>query len=257
MMFRFIQAVRSRHVDGLGWDGPGLFMTFDPIPHEVRYAWRVDGPEAALKGLDLSRLGFETAIRRYPALEKGGDRVEHLVASHRSLWASLTLRWALLGSPLRVTAGPRQALSWDAETAVERWGTKWDVYGADFSFRIEDDFDSEERLSRIAQKMSAFRLSSLMRLIAPLIFRDSPLEAFVRSFDTPWDPPIGFYETLHRIGFRVCAAYNVRSEYGGEFSGGTDKRFVLDFDDPNLRRSYRAWLETFRIRRIWLSAKDG
>lgn len=152
MMFRLIRASAPRYVQGLGWDGPGLFMTLDPIPHEVRYAWRVDGPEAELRGLDLSGLGFETAIRRYPALEEGGDRVEHLVASHRSRWAGLSLRRALRNGPLRVTAGPRRALSWDAETAAERWGTGSDAFvGAKETFEFLDDEEKTSRLDGFAK----------------------------------------------------------------------------------------------------------
>lgn len=243
MMFKFIKAVRSRHVEGMGWDGPGLLMSFAPIPHELRYAWRVDGPEQALKRLGLSRFGFETEIRRYPALDRSSDAVEHLVASHPSRWAGLTLRWALLGGPLRVTAGPRRALSWDREAAVSRWGTRSDAFpGGEYVFRGLENVEGDSRISRIARALSRRWPRWLTWAIAPVLFRGRPLEAAVYGFNTPWDPPIGFYEALRTLGFRVYAAYSVSGRIGGEVFDGENRSFELDFDEPGVRDSYRAWL---------------
>ncbi len=61
---------------------------------------------------------------------------------------------------------------WDYNKAIEEWGTKWDINGADVSSVAPDN---------------------------------KSIEVF---FDTAWGPPTGFYEKLTEQGFVIDATYH-------------------------------------------------
>lgn len=75
---------------------------------------------------------------------------------------------------------------------VANWGTKWDIGG------------SIERIKNVA---------------------------YCR-FDSAWSPPIGLYEHLHSLGFKVSASYfEPGMMFGGYWEDGSDDYYEGDFPD--------------------------
>lgn len=53
------------------------------------------------------------------------------------------------------------------------------------------------------------------------------------SFLSAWSPPIGLYEMLDNLGFRVCATYyEPGAAYCGGWSDGEEELFNMDNDIP-------------------------
>lgn len=74
------------------------------------------------------------------------------------------------------------------EFCTSRWGTKWDVGGADASITLDDDG-----------------------------------LGFTASFDSAWSPPTGVYEQLVEQGFEVLAYYYESGMgFAGKFEHGED-----------------------------------
>lgn len=95
---------------------------------------------------------------------------------------------------------PLSTAEWDYGTAIEEWGTKWDVNGGEFNL-------DDEKLSGSGW------------------------------FDTAWGPPIAFYEKLKELGFEVDASY---LETGMCFAGtwtneDGDDCVEYDFSDEDWR----------------------
>lgn len=100
---------------------------------------------------------------------------------------------------------------WDYNSAVEKWGTKWDIHESDFSSLDPNQCSG--------------------------------------SFDTAWAPPVEFYNHIVEQGFTVDAIYHEPGmEFAGIYSTETgDETFNYDFSDPNWRDDYPEelveWLE--------------
>ncbi len=74
------------------------------------------------------------------------------------------------------------------EFCTNRWGTKWDVGGADAAIHLDDDG-----------------------------------LGFTASFDSAWSPPLGIYEQLVEQGFEVLAYYYEPGMcFAGKFEHGVD-----------------------------------
>jgi hypothetical protein len=107
---------------------------------------------------------------------------------------------------------------WDYNTAVNKWGTKWDIH--------ESYFDSDSN--------SAYG-----------------------SFDTAWSPPIEFYDTIVAQGFDVHALFHEPGmAFAGTYHTEIGDTFIdYDFSNPNWRDNldeelvewlepeYESWLE--------------
>ena len=116
---------------------------------------------------------------------------------------------------------PLSSDEWDYGTAVEEWGTKWDVNGGDFNIG------------------------------------DPTTEGF-GFFDTAWGPPIAFYEALEKLGFQIHATYHESGlAFIGQWSNEDgDECFEYDFEDEDWRDGipeelvdeleveYESWLES-------------
>jgi hypothetical protein len=116
---------------------------------------------------------------------------------------------------------PLSSGEWDYGTAVEEWGTKWDVNGGDFNIG------------------------------------DPTTEGF-GFFDTAWGPPIAFYEALEKLGFQIHATYHESGlAFIGQWSNEDgDECFEYDFEDEDWRDGipedlvdelefeYECWLES-------------
>ena len=72
---------------------------------------------------------------------------------------------------------------WTWEHSVNTWGTKWE---------IEGDIDTID-------------------------------EGVILSFDSAWSPPIGLYNELHSLGYRVTARYyEPGMAFAGQYEDGSD-----------------------------------
>ena len=81
--------------------------------------------------------------------------------------------------------------------AVARWGTKWDVGGADCNIELDDDG-----------------------------------LGFTASFDSAWSPPLGVYEELVEQGYEVVGYYYESGmSFVGKFEDGED--FCYDYGSCN------------------------
>jgi len=75
---------------------------------------------------------------------------------------------------------------WTWEHSVNTWGTKWE---------IEGDIDTID-------------------------------EGVILSFDSAWSPPIGLYNELHSLGYRVTARYyEPGMAFAGQYEDGDDECF--------------------------------
>jgi hypothetical protein len=95
---------------------------------------------------------------------------------------------------------PTKDGEWDYGTAVEYWGTKWDVSNGDF-------YTEEDGMSGSG------------------------------SFDTAWGPGIAAYDKLTELGFEVDATYlETGMSFAGHYSSeGGDECYEYNFDDENWR----------------------
>ena len=95
---------------------------------------------------------------------------------------------------------PTKDGEWEYGTAIEHWGTKWDVSNGDF-YLEEDGLNG------------------------------------TGSFDTAWGPPIQAYEKLKDLGFDIGATYHEPGMcFAGEWTNETgDDCYEYDFDDEDWR----------------------
>lgn len=91
---------------------------------------------------------------------------------------------------------------WEYNTAINTWGTKWDVS------EVESYIDYDEG-------------------------------ELVLNFDSAWSPPIGAYQTgeeLHNISV-MAYYYEPGMEFVGKYSDGEDQHYNLAFSDKNWRET--------------------
>jgi hypothetical protein len=97
---------------------------------------------------------------------------------------------------------PTKDGEWDYGTAIEHWGTKWDVSNGDF-WLDEDSLNGNG------------------------------------SFDTAWGPPTEAYEKLKDLGFEISATYfEPGMAFAGAWTNETgDDCYEYDFEDEDWRDS--------------------
>ena len=94
---------------------------------------------------------------------------------------------------------PLSSGEWDYNTAVEEWGTKWDISGGDVN--VSEDGKSADGW-----------------------------------FETAWSPAIAAYEKLEELGFTLDVLYHEPGmTYAGHYYDGTDECFEYDFGNENWR----------------------
>lgn len=94
---------------------------------------------------------------------------------------------------------PLSTKEWDYNTAVEEWGTKWDISGGDVS--VSEDGKS-----------------------------------CYGWFETAWSPAIAAYEKLEELGFSLEVMYHEPGMvYAGKYSDGVDICYEYDFSKENWR----------------------
>jgi hypothetical protein len=115
---------------------------------------------------------------------------------------------------------PLSSGEWDYGTAIEEWGTKWDVNGGEFN---------------IGDYGNGFGF-----------------------FDTAWGPPIAFYEAMEKLGFQIVATYHESGlAFIGQWTNEDgDECFEYDFENEDWRDGipeelteqlefeYDCWLES-------------
>jgi hypothetical protein len=95
---------------------------------------------------------------------------------------------------------PTKNNEWDYGTAIEYWGTKWDVSNGDFSL-------------------------------------DENGKSGCGGFDTAWGPPTEAYEKLKELGFDIDATYlETGMCFAGRWTNDTgDDSYEYDFEDEDWR----------------------
>lgn len=115
---------------------------------------------------------------------------------------------------------PLSTGEWDYGTAVEEWGTKWDISNGDISIDPE------------GKSASGF-------------------------FETAWGPATEAYSKFHDLGFDIDVLYHEPGMcFAGHFTDGEDYCVEYDFNDENwrdqvsdedlrdfLESEYDSWLE--------------
>jgi len=94
---------------------------------------------------------------------------------------------------------PLSTGEWDYSTAIEEWGTKWDVTEGDANI-------------------------------------DSDGKTCYGWFETAWGPGIKAYEKLEELGFEVDVVYHEPGmAFAGQYAQGEDDCYSYDFDNENWR----------------------